>query len=133
MTQLILTTLPDVPLVKKGDAIRVLILNGLREAGIELEVNDVIVIASKIVSKAEGRVMRLSDVKAGVAAKKLAADTEKDAREVQLMLEESSEVVRSRKGLIVTRHRLGFVSANAGIDHSNVQDGAEEFVLLLPE
>ena len=132
MSQLVLTTLPNIPLVKNGDDIARIILNGLRDAEIELREGDVIVIASKIISKAEGRVARLNDVTPSARALELAQETDKDAREIELMLQESSEIVRARKGLIVTRHRLGFVSANAGIDHSNVQEGAEDFVLLLP-
>lgn len=132
MSQLVLTTLPNIPLVKNGDDIARIILNGLRDAEIELREGDVIVIASKIISKAEGRVARLSAVTPSARALELAQETDKDAREIELMLQESSEIVRARKGLIVTRHRLGFVSANAGIDHSNVQEGAEDFVLLLP-
>lgn len=132
MAQLILTTLPDIPLVKKGDDLGALILSGLGDATIELCDGDVIVVASKIVSKAEGRVVRLDDVMPNARALELAESTGKDAREVELILQESSDVVRARWGLIVTRHRLGFVSANAGIDHSNVQEGAEGFVLLLP-
>ncbi|MDL1895959.1 coenzyme F420-0:L-glutamate ligase [Anaerolineae bacterium CFX7] len=132
MNKLVLTTLPNIPLVKRGDDIARIILNGLRDAEIELLENDVIVIASKIVSKAEGRVARLRDVTPSARALELAHETDKDAREIELMLQESSEVVRARKGLIVTRHHLGFVSANAGIDHSNVQEGAEDYVLLLP-
>lgn len=130
--QLVLTTLPDIPFVQKGDAIARLILNGLRDANIALQNDDVIVIASKIISKAEGRVARLSEVTPGERALELAHVTGKDARELELILQESSEVMRTRKDLIVTRHRLGFVSANAGIDHSNVQEGADDFVLLLP-
>lgn len=132
MSQLVLTTLPNIPLVKNGDDIARIILNGLCDAEIELREGDVIVIASKIISKAEGRVARLSAVTPSARALELAQETDKDAREIELMLQESSEIVRARKGLIVTRHRLGFVSANAGIDHSNVQEGAEDFVLLLP-
>lgn len=132
MSQLVLTTLSNIPFVKKGDDVAQMILDGLREAEIELRDGDVIVIASKIISKAEGRVARLEDVIPSERAVELARETDKDAREIELMLQESSEVVRVRKGLIVTRHRLGFVSANAGIDHSNVQEGAEDFVLLLP-
>ncbi len=130
--ELILTTPSNIPLVKRGDDISRLILNGLRDAAMELRDGDVIVIASKIISKAEGRAVRLGDVMPSERALELAAVTDKDAREIELMLQESSEVVRARQGLIVTRHRLGFVSANAGIDHSNVAEGAEEFVLMLP-
>jgi coenzyme F420-0:L-glutamate ligase/coenzyme F420-1:gamma-L-glutamate ligase len=132
MSQLVLTTLSNIPLVGRDDNISQIILNGLREAQIELQNDDVIVIASKIISKAEGRVVRLGDVIPGEIALELADKTKKDAREIELMLQESSSVIRARRGLIVTRHRLGFVSANAGIDHSNVQEGAGQFVLLLP-
>lgn len=132
MSQLVLTTLPNIPLVKKGDSISALILKGVRDAGIELQDNDVVVVTSKIISKSEGRVARLDDVTPGPRALALAAETGKDARELELMLQESSDVVRTRKGLVVTRHKLGFVSANAGIDHSNVEEGAGDYVLLLP-
>jgi coenzyme F420-0:L-glutamate ligase/coenzyme F420-1:gamma-L-glutamate ligase len=132
MAQIVITTLPNVPLVQHGDDIAQLILNGLREASIDLRDGDVIVLASKIVSKAEGRVVRLREVTPRARALELAQTTGKDAREIELMLQESAEVVRARQDLIITRHRLGFVSANAGIDHSNVQGGAEDCVLLLP-
>lgn len=130
--QLVLSALPNIPLVKQGDEISPLILNGLRDAHIELQDKDVLVIASKIISKAEGRVARLSDITPSERARQLASETNKDPRELELILQESVEVVRTRRDLIVTRHRLGFVSANAGIDHSNVQEGAGDFVLLLP-
>lgn len=132
MSQLVLTTLPNIPLVERGNDLTRIILNALRDAAVELQDNDVIAIASKIVSKAEGRVIRLSQVIPSEVASELAAKTAKDPREVELMLQESSAIVRARPGLIVTRHRLGFVSANAGIDHSNVQEGADDHVLLLP-
>lgn len=132
MTQLVLTTLPHIPLVQRGDDIARLIPGGLRDANIELQDQDVLVIASKIISKAEGRTARLDDVIPGERALALAVETHKDPRELELILQESAEVVRTRQDLIVTRHRLGFVSANAGIDHSNVQEGAADFVLLLP-
>ncbi len=132
MTQLVLTTLPNIPFVKRGDDIVQLLLNSLRDANIVLQDNDVMVLASKIVSKAQGRVAQLAEVTPSARAMELAQETGKDARELELILQESSEVVRIRKDLIVTRHRLGFVSANAGLDHSNVQEGADDFVLLLP-
>lgn len=132
MAQLTLTTLPNIPLVQRGDDISRLILNGLDAEGITLAEDDVILIVSKILSKAEGRVVRLQDVTPSARAVELAAQTAKDPREVEWVLRESQEVVRTRKGLIVTRHRLGFVCANAGIDHSNVEEGAGEYILLLP-
>jgi coenzyme F420-0:L-glutamate ligase/coenzyme F420-1:gamma-L-glutamate ligase len=127
-----LTALPNIPLVQPGDDLVPMIIRGLGDASIVLQDGDVLVVASKIVSKAEGRRVHLGSVEVTQQARELAAATGKDAREIQLMLRESSEVVRARPGLIITRHRLGFVSANAGMDHSNVAaDG--EWVLLLPE
>ncbi len=132
MSQLVLTTLPNIPLVGMGADLVAIILHGLGEAAIVLQNDDVLVLASKIVSKAEGRMVRLASVEASDRAKELAQVTGKDARELELMLRESTEVVRTRLGLIITRHKLGFVSANAGLDHSNVM-GNDDCVLLLPE
>ena len=109
-----------------------LILDALQRHHLDLMRGDILVIAQKIVSKAEGRRVFLESVKASPEAKELASQTQKDPRLVQLILDESAEVIRSRPGLIVVEHRLGFISANAGIDHSNV-DEQEGWVLLLPK
>lgn len=133
---LILTALPDFPLVYPGDNLGSIILSGLQAAGIVLEDGDILVIAQKVVSKAEGRLINLQTVTPSERACQLAAQVEKDSRFVELVLRESTEVLRARPGTLIVEHRLGFVSANAGIDHSNVQgpDGrAEDWVLLLPE
>ena len=132
MSQLVLTTLPDFPLVHVGDDLVELMVRGLKGAAITLRNGDILVLASKIVSKSEGRMVSLESVEPGEQAQALAAITRKDARELELMLRESTDVVRTRPGLIITRHKLGFVSANAGLDHSNVA-GGEDYVLLLPE
>jgi coenzyme F420-0:L-glutamate ligase / coenzyme F420-1:gamma-L-glutamate ligase len=131
-SQLVLTALPNVPLVERGVDLSRLILNGLNDAEITLQDDDIVVIASKVVSKAEGRTVSLDSVTASDRARELASVTGKDAREIELMLGQSSEVVRARRGLIITRHKLGFISANAGLDHSNVVGGAGDCVLLLP-
>ncbi len=131
MSQLVLTTLPNIPLVGAGADLVAIIRHGLDKAAIVLQNEDVLVLASKIVSKAEGRMVHLASVEVSDRAKELAQITGKDARELELMLRESTEVVRTRPGLIITRHKLGFVSANAGLDHSNV--GGDDCVLLLPE
>jgi coenzyme F420-0:L-glutamate ligase/coenzyme F420-1:gamma-L-glutamate ligase len=97
---------------------------------------DVVVIAQKIISKAEGRHVNLEVIAPSVAAIKLARRAEKDPRVVELILQESAEVLRVRPGLIIVEHRLGFVCANAGIDHSNVtspKGEGDDWVLLLPE
>ena len=133
--QLIFTALPDVPIVQEGDDLSRLILNGITLAEIDLQDGDVIVLAQKIVSKAEGRFRDLNQVQPSVDALKLAEETGKDAHLAELILEESRSVLRKRQDLIIVEHRLGFVCANAGIDHSNVTESEqqpEKRVLLLP-
>ena len=131
-----LTALPGIPLVRPGDNLSALLLAGLASAGLALADRDVIVVGQKIVSRAEGRLRNLAEVRPGEAAQRLARETEKDPRLVELVLEESRRVLRTRPGAIIVEHRLGFVCANAGIDHSNVAGedaGGGAWVLLLPE
>ncbi len=109
-----------------------MLLDALDRAGLALRAGDVVAVAQKIISKAEGRVARLDDVEPGEQARELAAQVGKDPRLVELILRESEEVSRLRPGVIIVRHRLGFTSANAGIDRSNVGPDGEERVLLLP-
>jgi coenzyme F420-0:L-glutamate ligase/coenzyme F420-1:gamma-L-glutamate ligase len=132
MPPLTLTPLPGIPLIHQGDDLAALIGAALSRAGIAIRSGDVLVLAQKIVSKAEGRVVHLRDVTPSPQAHALAAETEKDPRLVELILRESDHVVRARPGLIVVQHRRGFVCANAGIDHSNVAEADDAF-LLLPE
>lgn len=94
--------------------------------------DDVLVVAQKVVSKAEGRLVRLADVEVSNEAEELAKRTGKDPRLVQLILSESSEVLRTGPNLVIVRHRLGLVMANAGIDQSNI-GGGDEAALLLPQ
>src|SRR3990172_7409805 len=115
-----LTPLPDIPLIKPGDDLVGILLNVLDKAGLELIDGDVLVLAQKIISKSEGRFVNLADTQPSDRARSLAAVTEKDVRLVELILEESNQVLRTRPGTIIVEHRLGFVCANAGIDHSNV-------------
>lgn len=132
MKQLTLTALPGIPMVQSGDDLGQIIASAMQASGLTLADGDVLVVAQKIVSKAEGRWVNLAEVQPGEAAEKLAAESGKDPRLVELILRESRKVVRHRPGLIITEHRLGFICANAGIDHSNVQ-GPGDWVLLLPE
>lgn len=133
MTNLTLTAVPHIPHVQPGDNLAELILMALANAKIELADGDVLAIAQKIVSKAEGRLVRLADVQPGERAREVAAQTDKDPRVVELILQESDEISRMRQGVLIVRHRLGFTSANAGIDRSNVaQSDGDETVLLLP-
>ena len=135
LAQLVLTALPGLPLVQPGDDVAALILAGLRRAEITLQPGDVIAVAQKIVSKAEGRLVRLSEVMPSARALELAQITEKDPRFVEVVLSESKEVLRTRFNTLIVEHRLGFVCANAGVDRSNVAphgEGREEYLLCLP-
>jgi coenzyme F420-0:L-glutamate ligase / coenzyme F420-1:gamma-L-glutamate ligase len=130
------TPLPGIPLIRPGDDLAEIILQALQRAEIQLQNGDILVFAQKIVSKAEGRLVNLHTVTPSPRAIQLAASIDKDARLVELILMESNEVLRTRPGTIVVEHRLGFVCANAGIDHSNVAgegSAQEEWVLLLPK
>jgi coenzyme F420-0:L-glutamate ligase/coenzyme F420-1:gamma-L-glutamate ligase len=130
---LTITPLPGLPRVRPGDDLVALIGAALERAGLVPKAKDIIVIAQKIVSKSEGRIARLEEVKPSARANELAAVTGKDPRQVQLVLDESDEVLRAKKNVMVVAHRLGLVMANAGIDRSNVeQAGDGETVLLLP-
>lgn len=134
-SQVILTALPGIPLVKPGDDLGALIVSALQAAAIQLQAGDVIAVAQKVVSKAEGRLVRLADVTPSARALELAAITQKDPRFIEVVLSESSEVLRARYNTLIVEHRLGFVCANAGVDRSNVgpHGGAhDEYLLCLP-
>ena len=131
-----LVALRDFPLIQSGDDLAQLIKRSLEHNGITLQDGDILVIAQKIISKAEGRQVSLAAVTPGVQAEELAQQTNKDPRLVELILQESSQILRYRPDLIIVEHRLGFVCANAGIDRSNVPHGEDhdaESVLLLPQ
>ena len=130
------TPLPQMPLICPGDNLAHLLLASLQPARVILEDGDILVVAQKIVSKAEGRQINLATVTPSKEAIELAQRSEKDSRLTELILRESKEVLRVRPGTIIVEHRLGFICASAGIDHSNVrgEDGnPEDWVLLLPE
>ena len=123
-----------IPLVRPGDDVCALLLDALAASGEALIDGDVLVIAQKIISKAEDRYVRLSDVTPSPRARELAIEVDKDPRIVELILSEASEIVRYRPGVLIVEHRLGLVLANAGIDASNVAEGGpdDDRVLLLP-
>src|SRR5689334_22505065 len=125
-----LFALRDIPMVRPGDDIAALIIDALGDRA--LRSGDVIVVAQKIVSKAEGRTVDLATVTASAQAETLGAEVGKDPRIVEVILGESTRVVRSRPNLIIVQHRLGFVMANAGVDQSNVApaDGVHRALLL---
>lgn len=120
-----------VPLVQPGDDLLKIIQDAMAHSQQQLVDGDVLVISSKIISKSEGRYVDLRSVTASDKAVELAGQTKKDPRLVELILQESHSVSRAVPGVLVVEHRLGFVSANAGIDHSNVDESGYR-VLLLP-
>lgn len=132
-----LRALPGLPLVAPGDDLSALIVAALSRAGIALRDGDILAVTSKILSRAEGRFVDLSTVVVSPEARRLAAEVDKDPRLVELILRESSAVSRKARGTIIVRHRLGFISANAGIDCSNsvpafATPGSGPWALLLP-
>ena len=131
MRELTLTALPGIPEVAAGMDLATLVLEAVARAGKRLQDGDVVVVAQKIVSKSEGRAVRLADVAPSARAQELARQSDRDPRFVELILRESREGLRARQGVIIVEHRLGFVMASAGIDQSNVP-GEDESALLLP-
>ncbi|MEE4143874.1 MAG: coenzyme F420-0:L-glutamate ligase [Halieaceae bacterium] len=128
-----LLALERFPLVEPGDELGQLLVDSLHDNGLQLQPGDVLVIAQKIISKAEGRYVRLADVTPSPRALALAQQADKDPRQVELILRESKELIRVRPGVIIVEHRNGYVHANAGIDRSNIANSAEDpRVLLLP-
>jgi coenzyme F420-0:L-glutamate ligase/coenzyme F420-1:gamma-L-glutamate ligase len=131
--ELRLIALSGVPLVQPGDDLCETILSAVARSGDQLRSGDVLVLAQKIVSKAQGRFVDLDQVSASARALELAKVVGKDPRVIELILRESSDVLRARRDVLVVVHRLGFVMANAGIDFSNVDaKGEDTRVLLLP-
>lgn len=123
----------DFPLVKPGDEVGGFVVDALRANALELRHGDILVLAQKIISKAEARYVDLATVQPSERARQLALATGKDQRLVELILQELRRVVRYAHGVIVVEHRLGFVMANAGIDASNIDPSmGSEPVLLLP-
>jgi coenzyme F420-0:L-glutamate ligase / coenzyme F420-1:gamma-L-glutamate ligase len=131
-SSLSLTALPGLPLIVAGDDLAGLIATALGRAGIVPANGDVVVVAQKIVSKAEGRSVDLADVVPSECAKAIGKTVRKDPRLVELILAESTEIVRQRPDVLIVAHRLGYVMANAGVDQSNVSHEDGESALLLP-
>lgn len=118
-----------IPIIQPGDAIAKIIIASLKH--IDMHEGDVVVVTSKIISKAEGRFVNLRNITPSQTAIELGSKTQKDSRLVELILQESTEISRFAPSVLITRHKLGFVSANAGIDHSNTSEDPD-IVLLLP-
>jgi coenzyme F420-0:L-glutamate ligase / coenzyme F420-1:gamma-L-glutamate ligase len=132
MNSISIIPLTGIPLIKPGDDLPRILGDAIERLADNLQVSDVLVIAQKIVSKAEGRYVDLDQVTPSPVAIEVAQQCRKDPRLIEVILSESQSVVRVRPDLIITRHRLGFVSANAGVDRSNVAPDGIERVLLLP-
>ena len=122
-----ITGLPE---IKEGDDLTALFFEALEAEKVKLEDGDAVVFTSKIISKSEGRVVDLFGVKVSVEAERKAKETEKDAKIVQLILNEAKEIIRMMKGHIIVETKHGFVCANAGVDESNVEEGK---AVLLPD
>ncbi len=134
--ELKLSALKGFPQIVEGDDLSALIWKSLHDNAKTLKDGDILVLAQKIVSKAEGRLVNLTTVSPSPNAKELAEYLGKRPELVELILQESNEVVRTRPGTIIVEHKSGFICANAGIDHSNVKGpwgNDEDWVLLLPE
>ena len=131
--RLTLIGLCGIKLVEPGDDLGAIAVAALAANEVEPQDGDVLVVAQKIVSKAEGRYAPFDGVEPSPRARELAAELDKDPRLVEIILSESRRIVRHRPGLLIVEHRLGFVMANAGVDRSNIEaPGGRERVLLLP-
>ena len=130
MDRITIFPVDGMPEVRPGDDVPLLIQTALASAGLALERGDILAIAQKVVSKAEGRVRRLVDVTPGAEALRMAAESGKDPRIIQAVLDETVRIVRWKRGVLIVETRHGFVCANAGVDHSNA--GAPDTLVLLP-
>ena len=124
--------LNNVPSIKENDDIAKIIIDNSKEDNLEIQKNDIVVIAQKIISKSEGPLIDLQTVFASDQAKEIAKQASKDARLVELIIQESNEIIRIQNGVIIVEHNLGHILANAGIDQSNIENG-DGHVLLLPK
>jgi coenzyme F420-0:L-glutamate ligase / coenzyme F420-1:gamma-L-glutamate ligase len=132
--KLTIAPLTGIKLVEPGDDLGAITVEAFAANGLVPQNGDVLVVAQKIVSKAEDRYVDVTAVEPSARAVTLAAEVDKDPRFVEVVLSEARRVVRRRPGLLITEHRLGYVMANAGIDHSNIPAAGEgERVLLLPK
>lgn len=125
--------LKGVPMIEAGDVLADILLRAFETTGVTPADGDILVLAQKIVSKAEGRSIALASVTPSAEAQTVAARVGKDPRIVELILQGSDHIMRERPGTLIVRHRLGLVLANAGIDQSNIDHGAGEQALLLPK
>lgn len=127
-----LIALPDIPMIQPGDNLAEIILSALAKANLSLQRGDILVISSKIISKSEDCYVDLRTISPSIGAERIAQETHKDPRLVELVLRESTQISRKAPHILIVTHRLGFTSANAGIDQSNTGSTNEHIALLLP-
>lgn len=132
MSGIRIVPLAGMPLFTAGMSVAAEAVAAMERAGLRCDSGDVLVVAQKIVSKAEARERRLDAVRAGEHARRIAGETGREPEMVQLILDESTVILRATPAAIIARHRTGHVMANAGIDASNVEGGASGAVLLWP-
>lgn len=132
MKKLFLTGVDHIPMIQKGDDIANIILDSAKKTKAIINNGDVIVIAQKIISKAEGAIAYLDNITPGEKAREIAKKTGRDARLCQLYLDEATEVLAIKGRMVITRHRLGYVGSSSGIDKSNIAPNGEGVVVLLP-
>lgn len=130
ITRIEIVAIHGIPEVRPADDLTGQLLAAIRARGESLRSGDVVVIAQKVVSKAEGRIVALADVVPGELARRMAAESGKDARLLEIVLGETKKVVRWTKGILICETRHGFICANAGVDRSNA--GAPDTAVLLP-
>lgn len=130
MNTIQLIGLEGIPEIKPGDQLASQIVAAARSGGVNIAATDILVLAQKVISKTEGRLVHLADVEPSVFARTLAAECHADARVIELVLRESRRIVRMSDRVIITETHHGLVCANAGIDRSNV--AGEDYVSLLP-
>jgi len=132
---LVIQPIKEIPLIRQGDNLCNILSVALELEHVTLQDNDILVITQKIISKAEGQLVNIADITPSARAEEIAQVIEKDPRLVEVILSESREVVRMAKGTLVVEHNLGFLCANAGVDHSNIdntQSEEEIWYLKLP-
>jgi coenzyme F420-0:L-glutamate ligase / coenzyme F420-1:gamma-L-glutamate ligase len=130
---LMFRALPGIPLIKPGDDLASIIVTAAQQEGFTFQENDIIVVASKIVSKAENRLVNLADVTPCERAKRLSERTGRDARLCQLYLDEAMAILNVKGRHVVTVDRRGFQGTGAGVDMSNIAPRSAGFAILLPE
>jgi coenzyme F420-0:L-glutamate ligase/coenzyme F420-1:gamma-L-glutamate ligase len=131
--QLTLTVVPGIPLIAPGDDLGAIIISAMDKSGLQPRAGDIVVVAQKVVSKAQGRYVDLATIVPSARAEELAVEVDKDPRLVEVILSESVRVVRRHPRILIVEHRSGYITANAGVDRSNVSaSSTRDVVLLLP-